>query len=850
MTISTISSIDFKLPKYNNLGMFKRISLKKTLTPLFIVINIILYLVIIMIFRLNSLETEKEYYAHQTNELGTKIDQYFLKKLEIIESVSLIEKIVKVSVGEILPADESMVLNFDIIKMTIGANVVYLMDPDGLVIGSSTYKDSQTLLGQNYKFRPYFSDAMKGVNSFYTAVGVTTGQRGMYFGFPVRSGDKITGVIVIKFNLSQLDNIISSSTLKAGIISPDGIIFASHDRDWLFSMTRELSSTRIAEIKESRQLGDSPLKDFRFDISSALSEYDGDKYYVKKINLNIPGWIIFSISRIISKTNYFYPHLVFIILLLIEFLLINAYRNYSLKKISEQSLKESRKKFQHLFESAMDSILIIDGERNIVDVNPVTTSLFGYSTNELQGQKFSLLFHVDSRDECIKHMRTVEMELKGRFEFHGIKKNGSELYVDCSMVYLRGDPEENSIFFISCSDITERKEAEILLQNAKDEAEKANQSKSEFLANMSHEIRTPMTAILGFSELLEVSELNEKQKEYIEVIKNSGESLLYLIDEILDFSKIEAGKVVIAKKNFEFSKFLNEIEKTTNIWIKDKNTRLKLNIDDSIPKFLCGDPERLRQILRNLLHNAVKFTEKGEIILDIALRKKLDPWVSLEFTVSDTGIGISENDTNKLFKSFSQIDSALSRKYEGTGLGLAITSRLVEMMGGRLDVKSDLGKGTQFNFSVAFGKADSGAEDENDPAETKLHLKKELSAYSILVVEDNSVNRMLLDYTLKREGFNVETAVNGDEALKLLGEKKVDLILMDIQMPGKDGVEVTREIRKTSHKDVPVIALTANAMKGDREKYIDLGLDDYLSKPIKKRDLVNAVIKWIIESQG
>ncbi|MCK5220813.1 MAG: PAS domain S-box protein, partial [Candidatus Aminicenantes bacterium] len=273
-------------------------------------------------------------------------------------------------------------------------------------------------------------------------------------------------------------------------------------------------------------------------------------------------------------------------------------------------MKESREKFQHLFESAMDSILIINGDKKIEDVNPVTTSLFGYPAEELYGQQFSKLFHADSRDECIEHMRTVEMESRERFEFHGRKRDGTELYVDCSMVYLRGDNKENSAFFISCSDITERKEAEILLQNAKVEAEKANQSKGEFLANMSHEIRTPMTAILGFSELLEVSELTKKQREYIEVIKNSGESLLYLIDEILDFSKIEAGKVVIEKKNFEFRKFIDEIEKTTNIWIKDKKIELKFNIDKKVPQYVCGDPERLRQILRNILNNAVKFTEK------------------------------------------------------------------------------------------------------------------------------------------------------------------------------------------------------------------------------------------------
>lgn len=498
----------------------------------------------------------------------------------------------------------------------------------------------------------------------------------------------------------------------------------------------------------------------------------------------------------------------------------------------------------------MDSILILDGERNVIDVNPVSSSLFGFSAEELIGEKFCILFHPDSQDICEKHMRTVEMELKNRFEFHGVRKGGRDLFVDCSMVFLRGDSKDSSAFFITCSDITERKETEVKLKNAKEEAEEANKSKSEFLANMSHEIRTPMTAIMGFSELLESTELKGKQNEYIEIIKNSGESLLYLIDEILDFSKIEAGKVIIERKNFDLFKLLDEIKKTTNIWIKGKSVLLIIDTGKDIPEYLCGDPERLRQILRNLLNNAVKFTEEGEIRLFIELRKKIDPWVSLSFTVSDTGIGISEDDTDKLFKSFSQIDSALSRKYEGTGLGLAITSKLVEMMGGTLEVSSELEKGTAFSFTVNFGRAESADDDENTLDKSSEEAAGNLSEYSILVVEDNSVNRMLLDYTLKREGFSVSSVINGEDALAILKIKKFDLILMDIQMPGMDGVEVTREIRKTSNKNIPVIALTANAMKGDREKYIKLGLDDYLSKPIKKRVLINTVIKWIIESKG
>ncbi|MEN8222839.1 MAG: response regulator [Acidobacteriota bacterium] len=822
---------------------------KKVFTPFFIVLNIIVLVIIVFSFRVNLIQNEEDIHSALNETLLRNVNEFYKNKIEVIRSISSIKQVVEICSGSFPPDNALFTTNFNSIKKIVGASLLYLMDPSGLVIGSSNYEKSKTLLGKNYKFRPYFKQALQGDNSFYVAVGVTTGERGMYFGFPVRKNGEVVGVIVIKFNLTNIDYIIQKTGLNGGFVSSDGIIFSSSDKDWLFGMTRKLSEERLKKIKDSRQLGIYDVRKFEYDISANRVKFSGKNCFVKRSKLDIPGWGIFTFYFPVMNLNYIPPIILFSLFLIIESLILNTFVNLKQKRASDLSLRESRARFQYLFESSMDSILILDGERNIIDVNPVTASRFGYTKEELKGEKFSILFHEDSIADCEKQMRIVEMELRNRFEFHGKKKDNSELHVDSSMVYLRGETMENSAFFITCNDITERKEAEVLLKNAKEEAENANKSKSEFLANMSHEIRTPMTAILGFSELLETTELKGKQGEYINVIKNSGESLLYLIDEILDFSKIEAGKVIIERKNFELGKLLGEIRETTKIWIKEKNVELIINTGKNIPQYLCGDPERLRQILRNLLNNAVKFTEQGEISLNIELRKELDPWVSLNFTVSDTGIGISRDNTDKLFKSFSQIDSALSRKYEGTGLGLAITSKLVEMMGGKLEVKSELNKGTTFAFSVNFGMADY-AENEDSHRKPSSELKKDLSDYSVLVVEDNSVNRMLLDYTLKREGFNVSSVINGDDALDILEKEKFDLILMDIQMPGKDGVEVTREIRRTSNKNIPVIALTANAMKGDREKYIDLGLDDYLSKPIKKRVLVNTVIKWIIESKG
>ncbi len=819
-------------------------------TPLVIVINIVVLMAIMMFFRANLVNKEKIAQVELTRDIASKINNYYKEKLGVMRSLSTVKQIVQIISGKTMMSQKILTANLSNIKSIIGASFLYQMDVSGSVISNSSYKDFKLKPGDNYSFRPYFKKAMKGENSFYIAVGTATGERGMYFGFPILNNNKVAKVTVVKFSLKNVDEIIRRSGIAGGMISPDGIIFASGEKGWLFCSTRSISPARQIEIKKSRQLGKFRIRKFPYNINSANVIIKGKSYLSSEIDLEIRGWKLFTLYLSKLKLNYLYPLIIFLFLMIIELLVINTIKEFRIKRESEITIRNSRERFQHLFESTMNSILILNGERNIIDVNPVTMSLFGYSEKELKGNNFSILFHGDSQREIEKHLRIVEMELRDRFEFHGRKKDKSDLYVDCSIFYQRADEKDKSIFFVTCSDITERKEAEVLLKRAKEEAEKANQAKSGFLANMSHEIRTPMTAILGFSELLEMTELNEKQAEYIDVIKNSGESLLYLIDEILDFSKIEAGKVVIEKRNFDLRKLLSRIKKTVSIRIKDKDIGLKFNISDDVPEFLSGDPERLRQIIGNLMNNAVKFTDKGEIGLEIKRRKGLDRWVSLEFIVDDMGIGISKDDTDKLFKSFSQIDSALSRKYEGTGLGLAITSKLVEMMGGILEVESELGKGTKFYFSVNFEIADN-AEDDSDSIDiAESHTAKNLSGYSILVVEDNSINRMLIDYTLRKTGMDVVTATNGDEALKLMSERTFDIVLMDIQMPGKDGVEVTREIRKTSQKNVPVIALTANAMKGDKEKYIELGLDDYLSKPIRKRDLINTIIKWIVESKG
>ena len=520
--------------------------------------------------------------------------------------------------------------------------------------------------------------------------------------------------------------------------------------------------------------------------------------------------------------------------------------HWQLGRLARARLELSRAKdiMDRALASMADGFLLCDAEDRVVAWNERYLEMFPWLRSVIGvGVRFEVLVEraaeslaVDTSDPA-QRLAWREMRLahhrSGRGMFEQVLEDGSVIHV-----IERRTPDGGMVSVMRDITLAERE-----LARAKAAAEAANQAKSQFLAAMSHEIRTPLNGVLGMNSLLLKTELTDTQRSYARTIRSSGKALLTLINDILDLSRVEAGRLELVAADFDPRRLVEDVAASVATRAQEKGLHLGLHFQSGLPAVLHGDEGRLRQVLFNLIGNAVKFTERGAVSVDVGYRWQDDEQVALTVSVRDTGIGIAEGALQTLFERFIQADSSIARRYGGSGLGLAISHGLVQLMGGHIDVETELGRGSRFRVTVVLPRGHAqrlAVPDTRSDAGSDM-----VGGLRILVAEDNDVNQLVIIAMLEQLGHSCVLARDGLEAVAKVQASSFDLVLMDIQMPNLDGLSATRQIRALpgAAADIPIIALTANAMVEDRETYLEAGMDDHVSKPIETKELVQAIAR-------
>lgn len=513
--------------------------------------------------------------------------------------------------------------------------------------------------------------------------------------------------------------------------------------------------------------------------------------------------------------------------------LIVVGRDITERREMEKKLAAEHDYLKILFEQGGAGYLVVSSDRKIIQVNQKLCSMVGYEPDELVGQSVRML-HVDEQhyqDWGPSFRQVRDGSFQGTAEHPSRRKDGSVIWCVFNGTRLTLPDGDQGVIW-SVIDISDRKQAELELQAAKEAAEAASQAKSQFLANMSHEIRTPLNGIVGMVYLLRDTRLTDEQQHYLDTIETSSNSLVTLISDILDLSKIEAGRMVIESVNFSLRQTLEELLASQQFQLSQKRITGRIDIPDTIPDLLLGDQLRLRQILLNLLGNAVKFTEQGFVALGVRLVSQHGDSLRLHFSVADTGIGMTPDVLERIFAPFEQADNSTTRQYGGSGLGLTICRRLCALMGGRVWAESRVGVGSTFHVELPFALSNRQSVTPSTGSDAEAAPRRSLA---LLLAEDNPVSAEFIATVLGRMGHRIVSVGDGQQALEVLQHQAFDAVLMDIQMPvlgGVDAVEAIRQQEQATGKHLPIIALTAHAMEVERQRLLELGFDAHVAKPV------------------
>jgi PAS domain S-box-containing protein len=747
-------------------------------------------------------------------------------------------------------ATDSLSASLEQLQQTLpGVDIAFASDLDGKLLATSPSADN--LVGRSFSHRDWFRGAMASHRSHYISeiyVSAAAGHhRVIAVSVLVREkgpGSRPVGVLGLTYDTGYIREFTRQFAAAQGvgitITDQRGVVAAALEKvpedltshasePWVARALRGESGVGEIDSPEGRQLSAyAPVPGLGWTVACAVRTADA---YAPLVRLR---------STVLG--------IAFVLMLVLGAALSVFSRSFSQRQLAVQTLRESEARTARILEAATDAFLSVDNRGRITAWNRQAEVLFGWQRSDALGKDLVDLVLPERLREVMRTRiaqvlrQGAEPRLNRRAELHAVDRTGREFPVEIAVWSSResGPPELHAFVH----DISERRRAALELAAARDAANEASQLKSSFLANMSHEIRTPMNGIIGISEQVLRGELTASQRESVGLVLSSAESLLRVINDVLDFSKIEAGRLELDPAPFELRSFMRSALRPLALRAGEKHLSLYLEIGAEVPDVLVADFARIGQVLVNLIGNAIKFTERGRVVLQAALVSRAQSKAVVRFSVSDTGIGIPQEKHAAIFEAFNQADASTTRRFGGTGLGLTISARLVAMMGGDLRVASEPGQGSNFFFElpVGLGSRAEAAPARRPPARAPRRLR-------VLLAEDNPINRRVATFVLEEQGHEVIVAADGRAAVERFQAGGIELILMDVQMPELDGFEATAAIRRHEQATgghVPIIGVTAHAMVGDRERCLAAGMDGYVPKPIRAEPLLDA----IDEAQG